>query len=521
LECYEKIKAAKKPQSGVPWDLPSTIIKEFSVELSKPVKKLINKVIQSKVWPKHWKTEYVTPIGKIPQPETEDDLRPISLTSFWSKLLEQFVVMWLLEYIGEKLDIRQFGGMKGNSISHYLIELLNFILYNQDSQEPTAVLASLIDFSKAFNRQDHTILVTKLSDMGVPSWLLSLVIAFLKDRLMIVKYKGKLSNPKLLPGGGPQGTLLGLLLFLVLINEVGFEGQCNNNGEMITCKRKFKQMNELHLKYVDDLLIAEAVDMKKQLDPLPLEYRPQPDQYHSRTGQQLKPDKSRVYEQLLKTNEYAVDNKMKLNFKKTKLMLFNPCKIRDFLPQFSLDGTQIDLVEETKLLGVILRSDLSWVSNTEYMVRRANGKLWCLRRLRRYGADQDDLKDVYLKQVRSILEYAVPVWHSSITGDERLQIERVQKSAFHIILGEQYHSYKSALKTLNLDTLFERRRKLCLKFAKKSAKSEKFSKWFKPRTTRTPLRTQRPKYHEVISRLRRYEKSPLSYLTSLLNDNSK
>ena len=112
-------------------------------------------------------------------------------------------MMWLLEYIGDKLDIRQFGGMKGNSISHYLIELLNFILYNQDSQEPTAVLASLIDFSKAFNRQDHTILVTKLSDMGVPSWLLSLVIAFLKDRLMIVKYKGKLSNAKLLPGGGP------------------------------------------------------------------------------------------------------------------------------------------------------------------------------------------------------------------------------------------------------------------------------------------------------------------------------
>ena len=181
----------------------------------------------------------MTPIGKISQPETEDDLRRISLTSFWSKLLEQLVVMWLLEYIGDQLDIRQYGGMKGNS--HYLIELINFILYNQDDQELTAVLAGLIDFSKAFNHQDHSILITKLSDMGVPSWLLSLVIVFLMDRSMIVRYKGQQSNRKALPGGGPQGTLLGLLLFLVLINEVGFEGQNNNNGEIITCKRRFRK----------------------------------------------------------------------------------------------------------------------------------------------------------------------------------------------------------------------------------------------------------------------------------------
>ena len=477
----------------------------------------IIKIVQSCIWPQHWKIEYVTPIGKIPQPETEDDLRPISLTSFWSKLLEQFVVMWLLEYIGDQLDIRQYGGMKGNSISHYLIELINFILYNQDDQEPTAVLAGLIDFSKAFNRQDHSILITKLSDMGVPSWLLSLVIAFLKDRSMIVRYKGQQSNPKALPGGGPQGTLLGLLLFLVLINEVGFEGQNNNNGDIITCKRKFKQMNELHLKYVDDLLIAEAVQMRKQLDPLPLELRPQPDPFHSRTGQQLKPEKSKVYAQILKTNDYAAENMMKLNLKKTKLMLFNPCRVRDFMPEFHVDEARIDLVEETKLLGVIIRSDLSWASNTEYIVKRANSKLWCLRRLKGYGADQDDLMDVYHKQVRSILEYAVPVWHSSITGEERLLIERVQKSAFHIILGDQYSSYRSALKALRSDTLFERRRKLCLKFANKSAKSPKFSKWFKPYVPRTPLRNTKPNYCTVYSRLKRFEKSPISYLTSLLN----
>ena len=50
-------------------------------------------------------------------------------------------------------------------------------------------------------------------------------MAFLTNRKMIVRYKGKQSGMKSLPGGGPQGTLLGLLLFIVLINDVGFEGQ--------------------------------------------------------------------------------------------------------------------------------------------------------------------------------------------------------------------------------------------------------------------------------------------------------
>ena len=46
--------------------------------------------------------------------------------------MEKFVVMWLLEIIGGKMDFRQYGGTKGSSVSHYLIEFINFILYNQD-----------------------------------------------------------------------------------------------------------------------------------------------------------------------------------------------------------------------------------------------------------------------------------------------------------------------------------------------------------------------------------------------------
>ena len=90
-------------------------------------------------------------------------------------------------FIGNKLDVRQFGGLKENATSHYLIECVNFILFNQDFADKTAVLASSVNFQKAFNRLGQCILITKLSDLGVPGWLLTLVIAFLKDRRIMVE----------------------------------------------------------------------------------------------------------------------------------------------------------------------------------------------------------------------------------------------------------------------------------------------------------------------------------------------
>ena len=154
------------------------------------------------------------------------------------------MIKWLLHYFGDKIDSKQFGGQKGNSITHYLVEFINFILYTRDMNNPQAVLALMVDFRKAFNRQNHNILVTLLSNMGVPGWLLKLVVAFLSDRELIVKYKGCQSDRKYLPGGSPQGTRLGMFLFLILINFAGFAfTDINSNiGELVSKplpKRKY------------------------------------------------------------------------------------------------------------------------------------------------------------------------------------------------------------------------------------------------------------------------------------------
>ena len=197
--------------------------------------------------------------------------------------------------------------------------------------------------------------------------MLKLVIAFLKDRRMLVQFDGKSSTEKNLPGGGPQGTVLALILFLVLINDLGFPDQVNNVGEIITSTKKAKVESKIHLKYVDDFSAAESINLKKNLicDPS----QPMPVPYHCRTGHVLPKENSKVYHLLQETKAYADTNLMKINFEKTSLMVFNPCKSVDFLPQFEIDNQTLNVVEENGCLGLILQSDLKWTANTRNIVK--------------------------------------------------------------------------------------------------------------------------------------------------------
>ena len=96
---------------------------------------------------------------------------------------------------------------------------------------------------------------------------------------MIVRYCGKFSFAKSLPGGGPQGTIIALFLFLVLINELGFSDQENNAGDTVTTIKRTNIEREIHLKYVDDFSLAESINLKRQLVLDQSSLKPEP--YHS------------------------------------------------------------------------------------------------------------------------------------------------------------------------------------------------------------------------------------------------
>ena len=207
-------------------------------------------------------------------------------------------------------------------------------------------------------------------------------------------------------------------------------------------------------------------------------------------------------------------------------MIFNPSRTYDGTPKLTLSGMggeHLEVVENFRLLGVIMRSDMKWYDNTNHICQKGYARLWLLRRLKNLGASVSELLDVYEKQVRSVLEMAVPVWQAALTQQESIKIERVQRCAFYIILGEDFKSYGEALCSLKFDKLADRRIKLCEKFAKKSLKHEKYQNWFSlnekqsMKNTRKNSKEKANKFKPVRTRTERYRKSPLPYLTEILN----
>ena len=164
---------------------------------------------------------------------------------------------------------------------------------------------------------------------------------------------------------------------------------------------------------------------------------------------------------------------------------------------------------------------MKWKSNTEHMIKKANKRLWIIRRLRNLGANQENLVEVYILQVRCILELAVPAWQGSLTLAEKQDLERVQKTTCHIILGKDYVSYSQALRTLKIESLEQRRNKLCLKFALKAEKHEKFKNWFKPSSKKVDTRSSVKKYCEAKANHTRFYKSPINFITRMLNTHYK
>jgi hypothetical protein len=177
-------------------------------------------------------------------------------------------------------------------------------------------------------------------------------------------------------------------------------------------------------------------------------------------------------------------------------------------------------VEQIKLLGIIVTSDMKWHANTAYLCERGYIKLWLLSNLKRLGATTAELLDVYMKQCRSILELAAPVWTGGLKSDDIVSLERVQKTACAIILGRAYEGYENALLKLDIKSLEERRLDLCLKFVKKSAKDDKYKHWFvkaDAATVKTRSQEFSKPYKPVHTRTDRYKDSPLPFLTNLLN----
>jgi hypothetical protein len=117
------------------------------------------------------------------------DLRKISLTSEFSLIFEGFIKDWIMEDIATQIDMSQYGNQKGTSTEHNVVNLMDKILQLLDNNSTcSAVIASLVDWSSAFDRQDPTLAIQKFIKMGVRPSLVPVLASYLTDRQIQVRF---------------------------------------------------------------------------------------------------------------------------------------------------------------------------------------------------------------------------------------------------------------------------------------------------------------------------------------------
>ena len=150
--------------------------------------------IQSGKQPSQFQIEYSVPIQKSKPAKDESQTRLLSLTSKLNVVFEKKVIVWLMHYVKHKLDADQFGGMKNHSISHYLIEMTNCILYNQDLKDPQATIGIFIDYKQGYIRCQHSLFIEIMAnEFQVPGWLLRILIGYLSGSKLKFMNKSKYS----------------------------------------------------------------------------------------------------------------------------------------------------------------------------------------------------------------------------------------------------------------------------------------------------------------------------------------
>ena len=185
-----------------------------------------------------------------------------------------------------------------------------------------------------------------------------------------------------------------------------------------------------------------------------------------------------------------------------------------------MNSDLLEIVEKTKLLGVILKSDLTWDENTSFLIRNAYKRMPLLTKLYAYNCPIPDLITIYVTFIRSVLEHACVVWHSAIANEQTTDIERVQKTSLKIILKDKYQNYNHALNILELETLSERREQLCLEFARKSSQNCDTKSMF-PLKVKSKSKLNNEAYKVNFASTERLKKSAIPYMQRLLNKNSQ
>lgn len=412
-DVFKELSKIKLRKSVGPDAIPHRILKDLADVLAAPITAIINTSLRQGVVPDFWKVSRITVLPKVfPASNIESDIRPISVTNSLSKIAEKFVSRLFNRHFDEVADMNQFGCMKNRSTVHALIKVVNHLFKASDSSN-NFIRILFVDFRKAFDLIDHNVLLQKFLQYEIPQHVLVWYLDFISNRSQFVRIGDSVSNVLTTNAGTPQGTITGPDDFKLLINDLNFDLE--------------------YIKYVDD---TTAVSVSTDPNNLSLQH---------------------AADSLCR---WVLSSGMIVNEGKTKEMIvyFGTKHDTDNVERISVNGKLIERVESFKLLGVYISSDLSWDTHIEYMLKKVAKRMYCIFCLIRIGAEVSEIISVYCSLIRSILEYACPVWHPGLTKGQHKNIERVQKRLIKMIYPSS--SYANGLSSSGLERLYDRRERL-------------------------------------------------------------
>jgi len=361
--------------------IPSTLIRVLSCCCSLPITHIFNSVMTSKIWPDQWKCANIIPIPKDKTPNYQN-IRPISILSALNKCLEKLFKTRLLPYFLTHIDPNQFGFVPMGSTTSAIIALVNKVTLSLD--EPTTKAVSIIsfDFSKAFDKVDHQLLLNKLSPI-LPHSFVCILASYLKDRKQRVQINNKYSNFCDIDCGVPQGSVLSPLLFGLFIKDL-------KSTPKSFC-----------IKYADDSTFVIPHTTLDITDDIKQTF------YH--------------------VSNWCKVNKLDLNIKKTKLLIIEKQPV--------IYNTVESLIPVTnlKILGVTFQSNFKWTNHVTSIVKSASSSLYLLRKCRSIFTHKQ-LISLYNSYILSKLCYAAPSYAYLPQSLQRYFIKLFKRS-HHVICG--------------------------------------------------------------------------------------
>lgn len=373
--------------------LNSQIMIDLYDTIGPVLKKIINQSMECGHFPQSWKKSVVIPVSKVANSNKCENFRPVNMLPVYEKVLEKVICGQIEKYIYKNniLLKEQSGFRKGFSCE----TALNWITYEWrkciDSGE--RIIAVFLDFKRAFETLDRDILVSKLDQYGIRGKELEWFKSYLSERFQQSKVIDELSDEYEVKLGVPQGSVAGVLLFLLYINDIGMV--------IKYCKIGL---------FADDTLIYIS-------------------------GNNIDEMQEKMNEDLQNLQEWLNMNKLKLNVSKTKCMALN---LKHGNICIKLKDEVLEVVSKIKYLGVIIDNNLKFNEYVDEICSKISKKIGYLRRIRSKLSYSNALM-LYNALVLPHFDYcATIIFSCSDTVKARLQL--LQNKGMRMLLKCNYYT---------------------------------------------------------------------------------